>query len=96
MHAIAAGIMGYYLAHTRFEGKWMAGIFGYGLAVLTHGAFDVFIFALPVAWQKGHTVLMVLGYIGPVLIVIFSALFLKKLITKALELDDLNDRIHTS
>lgn len=94
-HAIWGGISGYFWARRRFDGRG-PGIFGgLSFAVAMHGAYDLWVFAAPVAIAHGHAWmglmlggLPVLVYIVPMTIVLTGALWLRRLVRLAVALDD--------
>lgn len=78
LHAIASGIMGYYIGKAKISGKnYLHGLFW---AILIHGLYDFLLFT--------NTALALLT----IPLLIFSGLTLKKLLLKALELDRLSGR----
>ncbi len=81
MHALAAGIMGYYVGLAHFDPEHSRGQIWQGLiwAVLVHGAYDFFLFIMPV-WGAWWGLMIV-----PILVLSF--LTLKRLIRQALQMD---------
>jgi protease PrsW len=97
-HATWGGIMGYYAARRRFDGRGPGLLGGYLLAVLLHGLYDTWLFGMPVAIEAGHTWLTlgiaglpVVAYSFPVLIIAGGAAWLRVLARRAIADDDLEE-----
>ena len=94
-HATWGGIMGYFAARRRFDGRGPGLLGGYLLAVALHGLYDAWLFATPVAIGAGHTWLTlgiagvpVIAYSVPVLIIVGGALALRSFARRAIADDD--------
>jgi RsiW-degrading membrane proteinase PrsW (M82 family) len=98
-HATWGGIMGYFAARRRFDGKGPGLLGGYAIAVALHGIYDVFLFGAPVAIAQGHTWVglgilgvPVVAYTVPALIILGGALFLRRLSLRAVADDDRDEQ----
>ncbi|MBL4686097.1 MAG: PrsW family intramembrane metalloprotease [Nannocystaceae bacterium] len=94
-HATWGGIMGYYAARRRFDGRGPGLLGGYLFAVALHGIYDMFLFGAPVAIAAGHTWLAlgvagipVAAYIMPAIVVSIGAVGLRHLARRAVADDD--------
>jgi RsiW-degrading membrane proteinase PrsW (M82 family) len=90
LHAITAGVMGYYAARRRFDqvgpGIWG----GCAIAVLIHGVYDAAVFALPFsAEQLSLPFAPQFLFVVPILCVVLGARMLRRLARVALEQDNL-------
>jgi protease PrsW len=97
-HATWGGIMGYYAARRRFDGRGPGLLGGYLLAVLLHGVYDAWLFSIPVAIGAGHTWaslgiggLPVVAYSVPAVIIVGGAVTLRGLARRAIADDDLEE-----
>jgi RsiW-degrading membrane proteinase PrsW (M82 family) len=95
-HATWGGIIGYFAARRRFDGRGPGLLGGYVLAVVLHGVYDAWLFGVPVAIQDGHTWLglgiagvPIIAYSLPALIIAGGALTLRELARRAIAADDL-------
>lgn len=94
-HAIWGGLMGYYAARRRFDGKGPGIAGGYALAVALHGLYDVLLFSVPHLIADGHTWLglgvagiPVVAYLAPAVTVALGGALLLKLSREAIARDD--------
>ena len=94
-HAIWGGLMGYFAAIRRFDGRGPGLVGGYLLAVLLHGLYDAWLFSAPVAIAAGNDWLglgiagvPVVAYSVPAVIVAGGGLLLRALMQRALRDDD--------
>ncbi len=94
-HAIWGGLMGYFAAVRRFDGRGPGLVGGYLLAVLLHGLYDAWLFSAPVAIAAGNDWLglgiagvPVVAYSVPAVIVAGGGLLLRALMQRALRDDD--------
>jgi protease PrsW len=97
-HATWGGIMGYYAARRRFDGRGPGLLGGYLIAVLLHGLYDAWLFGVPVAIDAGYTWLTlgigglpVMAYSVPALIIGGGALAVRTLARRAIAADDLEE-----
>ncbi len=97
-HAAWGAILGYFAAKRRFDGRGPGMLGGYLLAVLLHGAYDAFLFAIPVAIEHGHTVLTlgllgipIFAYAVPASLIGGAVITTRVLARKAVEADDRAD-----
>lgn len=97
-HATWGGIMGYFAARRRFDGRGPGLLGGYLLAVLLHGLYDTWLFGIPVAIEDGHTWLEIgigglpiVAYSVPALIIVGGALALRRFARHAIADDDLEE-----
>jgi RsiW-degrading membrane proteinase PrsW (M82 family) len=90
LHAITAGIMGYYAARQRFD-KTGPGLWGgFFIAVALHGLYDVGAFAMPLpAETLGIPFPAPLLVLVPIGCVVFGARLLRRQARVALELDNI-------
>lgn len=97
-HATWGGIIGYFAARRRFDGRGPGLLGGYLLAVGLHGIYDFFLFCAPIAMAKGQTWvglgiagIPIVAYLVPSLIILFGALTLRQLARRAIAADDLDE-----
>lgn len=88
MHAITAGLMGYFAARRRFDGVGPGPLGGYALAVVLHGSFDAALFCSGEATSRGNEALAVALLAVPCAIVIGGAYALTTLGDRLLHDDD--------
>ncbi len=94
-HATWGGLMGWFAARRRFDGRGPGLLGGYLVAVALHGIYDVFLFGAPVAIAEGHrwVGLGILGvpvvaYAVPAVIIVGGVLVLLRLSRQAIADDD--------
>jgi len=88
MHAICAGMMGYYAARRRFDGVGPGLVGGYLIAVFLHGSYDAAVFGVPLASAVRPALVIPLA-VTPILIVILGGLTLRRMARAALAADNL-------
>lgn len=93
LHAISAGMMGYFAARKRFDGKGIGLFGGWLVAIAIHGFYDVFLFSIPVATKLGQKHLIMPFIALPILIVVFGAIALWLMSKRAIAADDLDENI---
>jgi RsiW-degrading membrane proteinase PrsW (M82 family) len=98
-HATWGGIMGYFAARRRFDGRGPGLLGGYAIAVALHGLYDVFLFGAPVAMAQGHTWvglgiagIPVVAYTVPAVIIVGGAVTLLRLSRRAIADDDRDEQ----
>ena len=98
-HATWGGIMGWFAARRRFDGRGPGILGGYLVAVALHGIYDVFLFGAPVAIAQGYTWvgLGVLGvpvvaYAVPAMIIVGGVIVLLRLSRQAIADDERDQR----
>lgn len=94
LHAICAGIMGYFAARWRFDKKGIGVIGGLAAAIAIHGFYDAFLFSIPVASKLKQDHLILPFVLIPIGIVIVGAITLRWLATRAIHLDDHDPNLH--
>lgn len=83
-HAIWAGLMGYYAARRRFDGKGPGIVGGFALAWVLHGTYDAALSMMPLVSDE----LTVLLALVPVAIIVVGFFVLRHLARVALAADD--------
>ena len=90
LHAITAGIMGYYAARRRFDNVGPGIWGGMLIAVVIHGVYDAAVFAMPFsAEQLELPFAPQFLFVVPILCVVIGARMLRRLARVALEQDNL-------
>lgn len=87
-HAIWAGIMGYFAAIRRFDGRGPGLIGGFLIAFAMHGVYDAALFCAPLVSESGMTELSLALMAIPVLIIVCGALVVRQLVRWAIAEDD--------
>jgi RsiW-degrading membrane proteinase PrsW (M82 family) len=87
-HAIWAGIMGYFAAIKRFDGRGPGLVGGYLIAFAMHGAYDAALFCAPVAGEAGLTGVSIGLMAIPVLVIICGAIVVRQMVRWAIAEDD--------
>lgn len=97
-HATWGGIIGYFAARRRFDGRGPGLLGGYLLAVALHGIYDAWLFSIPVTIQNGHAWIGLgvagipaMAYSVPAVIIAGGALTLRVLARRAIAADDLEE-----
>lgn len=94
LHAICAGMMGYFAARKRFDGKGIGILGGFIVAVLIHGFYDAFLFSIPVANKLKQEHLILPFLLIPIGLVIGGAIALRIMAKRAIAADDQDERLH--
>jgi len=88
VHAIWAGMMGYFAARRRFDHKGPGLLGGFALAVLLHGVYDASIFLSGPLTKAGHETIANVLLVVPFVIIMVGAWVLWVMAKLALHADD--------
>jgi RsiW-degrading membrane proteinase PrsW (M82 family) len=86
-HAVWAGMMGYFAARRRFDGKGPGLWTGLAIAIFLHGTYDAALFSLPLV-DQGNWVVMLALLSTPIFIVSIGFVALRGMSRHAIALDD--------
>ncbi len=86
-HAIFTGLMGYYAAKHRFDGKGPGIKGGLLLAVVLHGTFNFGLFVTDYARTQGHDALVLPALLLPIIVVIGGGIWMRKAVKQAVAAD---------
>jgi hypothetical protein len=99
-HATWGGIIGYFAARRRFDGRGPGLLGGYLIAVALHGTYDAILFSAPVAIAGGHqwvglgvAGVPIVVYVVPAAIIALGAVTLRVLAKRAIAADDADESI---
>lgn len=87
-HAMWTGMIGYFAARRRFDGKGLGLVGGYLLAVAFHGAYDVAIFVQQPMTYEGHGDIAAALILIPIALTVAAFFVIRSMARTALQLDD--------